>query len=184
MSITLGRPLAAALLLTGLVILAVAAVAVSWAGLASAVDERDAQGELLARSVAASRRLALSPAAEHPTDSFVEADSQTLAAARIDALIRSVADENGGSVLSSRSEAKPDEDGIGGHIEAQAVIEGQNESLQSILIKLEGSDPIILVDALALEPADMPSDAAPADPQAPRLRMTLTLGAYWKAAPH
>ena len=151
---------------------------------AAAGDERDAKGELLTRSVAASRRLALSPAAEHQTDPFVEADSQTLAAARIDALIRSVADDNNGAVLSSRSEAKPDEDGIGGHIEAQAVIEGQNEALQSILLKLEGSDPVILVDALTLEPADVPSDAAPGDPQAPRLRMTLTLGAYWKAAPH
>ena len=184
MSVTLGRPLAAALLLTGMVILAIAAVMVSWAGLASSVDERDAKGELLTRSVAASRRLALSPAGEHQTDPFVEADSQTLAAARIDALIRSVADEDSGAVLSSRSEAKPDEDGIGGHIEAQAVIEGQNEALQSILLKLEGSDPVILVDALTLEPADVPSDAAPGDPQAPRLRMTLTLGAYWKAAHH
>ena len=183
MSITLGRPLAASLLLTGIVILAVAALVVSWAGLASAVDERDAQGELMTRSVAASRRLALSPAAEQ-TDPFVEADSQTLAAARIDALIRSVADDKGGAVLSSRSEAKPDEDGIGGHIEAQAVVEGQNEALQSILVKLEGSDPIILVDALTLEPAEVASDAAPGDPQAPRLRMTLTLGAYWKAALH
>ncbi len=184
MSITLGRPLAASLLLAGIVTLAVVALVVSWAGLASAVDERDVQGELLARSVAASRRMALSPAAEHQTDPFVEADSQTLAAARIDALIRSVADEKSGSVLSSRSEAKPDEDGIGGHIEAQAVIEGQNEALQSILLKLEGSDPVILVDALSLEPADVSSDATPTDPQAPRLRMTLTLGAYWKASPH
>ena len=185
MSITLGRPLAASLLLAGIVILAVAGVVVGWAGLASAVDERDAQGELLTRSVAANRRLASSPAAEQ-TDPFVEADTQTLAAARIDALIRSVADDNSGAVLSSRSEAKPDEDGIGigGHIEAQAVIEGQNEALQSILVKLEGSDPVILVDALTLEPADLASDAAPGDPQAPRLRMTLTLGAYWKAAPH
>ena len=184
MSITLARPLSAALLLTGMVVLAVAALTESWVGVASAVDERDAQGELLARSVAASRRLALSPAAEHQADPFVEADSQTLAAARIDALIRSVANENSGSVLSSRSEAKPDEEGIGGHIEAQAVIEGQNEALQSILLKLEGSDPVILVDALSVEPADVPSDAAPVDPQAPRLRMTLTLGAYWKASTH
>ena len=125
----------------------------------------------------------MSSAAEHQADPFVEADSQTLAAARIDALIRSLANENSGSVLSSRSEAKPDEEGIGGHIEAQAVIEGQNEALQSILLKLKGSDPVILVDALSVEPADVPSDAAPVDPQAPRLRMTLTLGAYWKAAP-
>ena len=181
MSITLGRPLAASLLLAGMVIVAVAAVVVSWAGLSAAVDERDAKGDLLARSVAASRRLAVSPAGERRTDPFVEADSQTLAAARIDALIRSVAVDNNGAVLSSRSEAKPDDDGIGGHIEAQAVIEGQNEALQGILVKLEESDPVILVDALALEPAETSSDAAPGDPQAPRLRMTLTLGAYWKA---
>ena len=183
MSITLGRPLAASLLLVGLVLLAVGGVAASWADLASAVDERDAQGELLARSVAASRRLALSPTAEHRTDPFVEADSQTLAAAQIDALIRSVADDNNGAVLSSRSEAKPDEAGIGGRIEAQAVIEGQNEALQSVLLKLEGGDPVILVDALSLEPAEVPAEGTPVDPQAPRLRMTLTLGAYWKAAP-
>ncbi len=183
MSITLGRPLAASLLLSGMVILAVAAVVISWAGLAAGVDERDAKGDLLARSVAASRRQALSPAAERQTDPFLESDSQTLAAAQLDALIRSVAGDNNGAVLSSRSEAKPDDDGIGGHIEAQAVIEGQNEALQAILIKLEENDPVILVDAMALEPADSPSDTATSDPQAPRLRMTLTLGAYWKAAP-
>ncbi len=184
MSITLGRPLAASLFLAGMVVLAVGGVAASWADVASAIDERDAQGELLARSVAASRRSALSPAAEQRADPFVEADSQTLAAAQVDALIRSVADDNSGAVLSSRSEAKPDEGGIGGRIEAQAVIEGQNEALQSVLLKLEGGDPIILVDALALEAADVPSEGTPADPQAPRLRMTLTLEAFWKTVPH
>ncbi len=184
MSVTLGRPLAASLLLAGLTVFTVAAVAVSWAGLASAVDERDAKGDLLARSVAASRRQALSPVAERQTDPFIESDSQTLAAAQLDALIRSVAGDNSGAVLSSRSEAKPDENGIAGHIESQAIIEGQNEALQAILVKLEESDPVILVDALTMEPADSSSDTAPGDPQAPRLRMTVTLGAYWKAAPH
>ncbi len=181
-SITLGRRLGASLLLGGLLLAALAAVAASWADLSATGDEHDAKAELLQRGVAASRR---APAAAAPVaDPFVRADTATLAAAAVDADLRSLAATAGLSLLSSRADAKPDEPaaaaaGIGTRIEDQAVVEGQNEALQALLAKLEAGSPSVLVDDLAVEPAEV-DQAALGDPQAPRLRMSLTLSAYWR----
>ncbi len=181
MTLTLGRPLAAALLLGSLLTVAVAAVAASWADLASASDERDAMADLLARGVAASKRAALTPADAATADPFVEASSETLGAARVDALVRATAVEAGCAVLSSKAEVKPDESGIAGRIEVQSVVEGKNDALQATLLRLETGAPTLLVDALTIEPVEA-STALPGDLQEPRLRMQLTLAAYWKPA--
>ncbi len=182
-SVTLGRPLGASLLLGGLLLGALAAVAASWADLSATGDEHDAKAELLQRGVTASRRAQAAPAAS-AADPFVRADTATLAAAAVDADLRSLAATTGLSLLSSRADAKPDEPaaadaGIGTRIEDQAVVEGQNEALQALLVKLETGTPTVLVDDLAVEPAEV-DQAALGDPQAPRLRMTLTLSAYWR----
>ena len=183
LSITPGRPLGASLLLGGLMLVALAAVGASWADLSAAGEERDAKAELLQRSVAASRRAQVAPRA--PTaDPFVPADTATLAAAAVDAQLRALASEAGLSLLSSRADAKPDEPGtasagIGTRIEGQAVVEGRNEALRALLVKLETGLPTVLVDDLAIEPAEA-DQAALGDPQAPRLHMSLTLSAYWQ----
>ena len=181
-SVTLGRPLGASLLMGGLACAALAAVAVSWADLSAATDERDAQADLLERSVAASRRAQVAPAAS-VADPFVPADTATLAAATVDSDLRALAAATGLSLLSSRADAKPEEPGasdagIGTRVEDQAVMEGQNEALQALLVKLETGAPAVLIDGLAIEPAEVDGVAA-GDPQAPRLRISLTLSAYW-----
>ncbi|MGI3899961.1 MAG: type II secretion system protein GspM [Janthinobacterium lividum] len=185
-AITLGRPLGASLLLGGLLIVGVAAVWASWADLSAAVAERDAKAELLDHSIAASRRAALQPGATPLSDPFVVAQTATLAAAQVDADLREIANSSGMTLTSSRADAKPDDpgtagepNGLGTRIEDQATVEGQNDALQSFLIRLETGGPIVLVDALAVEPAEV-NQTSLADPQAPRLRITLTISAYWR----
>ncbi len=182
-SITLGRPIGASLLFGGLACAALAAVAVSWVGLSAASEERDAQADLLERSVAASRRAQIAPTLS-AADPFVPADTATLAAAAIDSDLRSLATAAGLTLLSSRADAKPDEPGaadagVGTRVEDQAVIEGRNEALQTLLVRLETGTPTVLVDDLAIEPAEV-DGAVAGDPQAPRLRISLTLSAYWR----
>lgn len=185
LSIELGRPLGASLLLLGLLCGGLGAVWASWADLSAAIDERDAKADLLQRSVAANRRAQLAPASP-VADPFVSAETATLAAAAVDSDLRALASEAGLSLLSSRAEAKPDEPaaadaGIGTRIEEQAVMEGQNEALQALLVKLETGTPAVLVDNLAIEPADV-DPATAGDPQSPRLRLNVTFSAYWRSA--
>jgi hypothetical protein len=182
-SITLGRPLGATLLLGALLLGALAAVGASWADLSAAGEERDAKADLLERGVAASRRAQVAPAARF-ADPFVAADSATLAAAAVDSNLRALAAAAGLSLLSNRADAKPDEPGgadagLGTRIEDQAVVEGPNDALQAFLVRLEGGTPTVLVDGLTIEPAEV-DQAALGDPQSPRLRMSLTLGAFWR----
>ena len=132
-------------------------------------------------SVAASRRAKLDGAGPTAPDPFLVADTATQAAAKLDATMRDLALSSGTSLMSSRAEVKPDEVGLGTRIELQAVIEGQNEALQSVLLKVETGGPTVLVDGLALEPVEVEAGMA-TDPQSPRLRMTLTLSGYWRPA--
>jgi hypothetical protein len=179
-TITLGRPLAATLLLAGLLSATILGVVASSAGLWSATDERDAKAELLAHSVAASRRAKLTNADAPEADPFVVADTETLGAARLDALVRTTAMEAGCALLSSRAEVKPDEGEIAGRIEVQAVIEGQNDALQAALLRLETGAPTVLVDELSIEPAQV-VESVVGSPQAPRLHMSLTASAFWRS---
>ncbi len=185
-SITLGRPLGATLLLAGLLLVGLLAIAATWAEVAAGVEERDTKADLLERSIAASRRAALQPAGA-VADPFVAAATETLAAARVDADLRALALDSGLSLRSSRAEAKPDTPqaeapasaGIGTRIEVQAVVEGPNEALQVLLARLEGGDPVVLVDQLSVEPAEVEPGLV-VDARAPRLRASLTLTAFWR----
>lgn len=175
----LGRPLGATLLLGAAILAGVAGVGVGWADLSAATEERDAKADLLERGLAASRRGGPLGAGAVKPDPFVTAETGTLAAASLDARVRSLALASAVSLMSSRADAKPDEGGLGTRLEVQAVMEGQNEALQAVLLKLETGDPVVLVDALSLEPAEVDRNLA-GDPQAPRLRLTVTLSAFWR----
>ena len=182
LNIALSRPLGASLLLAGVLLLSGLAVATMLANLGAATDELDAKSTFVTRSLA--NRSVGSKAAGKPAedaDLAVVAESGTLAAARVDALVRATVVEAGGTVLSSRAEAKQDEAGKAGtaeRIEVQAVIQGQIEALQAGLYRLESGTPMILVDNLSVHPVEV-SDDPEQRPQAPLLTATLTLSAYW-----
>ena len=172
--VEIGRPIAAMLILLAGLLLGSTLLASTLAGLWSATAERDAKAEFMSRSLAAGRHAGIGPEREPLS---VVAETETLAAARTDDLLRSTARDAGAAVLSSRAEAKPDAPGPHRRIEVEAVVEGKIEALQTLLYRLETGTPMILVDAFAMQPSDT---AAPgADPRAPLLRATMTLSAFW-----
>lgn len=175
---TLGRPLASSLLLAALVAGAGFAAAAAWADLSTALEEREVGADLLSQTAAAGRRAGAPEGAAAEPSLFVEADSDTLAAAKVDAAVRSLAAGAGDTVLSSRAEVKHEDGAPGDRIEVQAVIEGGNDALQALLFQLEAGAPLVLVDAATIHPVE-----AAGDPQAPTLRASLTLSAYWRTGP-
>jgi general secretion pathway protein M len=151
-----------------------------------AIEERDAKSELLAslqKARAAQAGEPLGTEAEHG-DPFIAAASETQAAAEIDSLLRRIVLEANGTVLSSQSEPKQEEDkGPLRKIEASITIEGKIEAIQAVLFSIETGSPFIFVDLLALSPKNMSSglgDAGPASDQTPLLRASLTTSAYWR----
>ena len=180
-AVTLGRPLGATLLFGLLLLVALSAVAVGWADLAAATAERDAKADLLAHAVAVGRRGAGAPEAAAP-DPFVVAETQTLAAAQIEADVRALAVTAGLSLRASRAEVKPPETTAAPEawtrLTVEASLEGQNDALQDFLAKLETGRPVAVVDSLAIEPAE--TEGAATDAQAPRLHASLTLTAFWR----
>ncbi len=174
---TLGRPLASALLLATLLAGAALVVAAEWADLSAAVDERQVGADLLVQATAASRRVATPEGTAAEPSPFVDAESDTLAAAKVDAVVRSTAETAGNTVLSSRAEVKRDEGGPFDRIEVEAVVEGGNDALQALLFQLEAGAPLLIVDAVTIRPVE----AAGSDPQAPQLHATVTVNAYWQA---
>lgn len=178
-SLELGRPLAATLLLGAMVTLAALALAGGWADLSSAEAERDAKADFVSRSVQAVRAEEKTGTRE-PVQLHVVANSETLAAAQVDALVRATVAQAGGSVLSSRADAKHDEEGPEGRIEVQAVIEAPNDALQSLLLKIESGKPMMLIEDASIQPASS-GGADAAENTAPRLHATLTLSAFWQS---
>ena len=172
----IGRPVAAAGILVALLCVAGLSLVMAWADLSSAEEELQAKTDFVSRGVRTVQRGTGPGAAALPARLFVEADSETLAAAQIDALVRSTSQEAGGSVLSSRADAKHDESGIAGRVEIVAEIEAPNDVLQDILFRLETGAPMLLVDDLSIQPA---STVQPAADEAPRLHADVTFSAYW-----
>jgi general secretion pathway protein M len=178
MTLTLGRPLAATLLCCGLLAGAGLLMAAGLVELDSLQGERDAEADFLARSRPMPRlgKAPGQPAAALPLR--ILAGSETLAAASADALVRATVADAGGTVLSSRAEAKHEDGDLPGRIAVEAVVEGRIEAVQAILYRFETGSPLILVEGLDLEPAGSSSD----DPQAPLLHVALTLNAFWTPA--
>lgn len=179
--IKISRAFAASALLLALLFFGALLVAIGSQELSEAQRERDAEAELLA-SLQQARGDENNKAAESEADHenpFVAAASETLAAAELDRLLRDVAAASNGAVLSSRTEAKHDEDSPARRLQAEMIIEGDIEAIQAALFAIETSTPFIFVEALDLHPADEAARER-ASNAAPRLRAALTMEAYWK----
>ncbi len=178
-NIQIERPLAASIVLAGLLVLAGFSVAAALADLSAALAERDVKADFVMQSLRASQiRSGEPPAEEAAANLAIVAESETLAAAELDTLLRSRFADSGSAVTSSQTEAKHEETGPPGHLEARAVAEGTMEAIQKALFGLESGTPLVQVDEISLEPVERlaGTDAAP---QQPTLRATLTLSAYW-----
>lgn len=174
------RPLAATILFGVLLLFAGLVLAALVAGLSSAIAERDAKAEFVARAQRGPHPAQSNPGQGAAQHLALVAESESLAAAELETLIRSKFVSAGGAVMSSRTEAKHDETGPSGRIEVQALVDGSIESLQKALFELETETPVVLVDELSMQPLEA-SGTAGVDPQAPVLHATVTMSGYWLA---
>ena len=172
----IARPVGASVVLGALIAVTALGIAGTWADLSSAEAELQVKAEFVSGNVRAIRTDAASSTPGAPARLFIEADTETLAAAQLDGLVRSTAAEAGGSVLSSRADAKHDEGGIAGRIEVVAEVEAQNDVLQSILLRLETGAPYLGVESLAIQPVQS-NGGAPEE--AVKLRADITVVGYW-----
>lgn len=147
--------------------------------------EREATADLAARLARPlPQRLAetRSAAATGDGNPFVTADTETLAAAEIDRLVRTTAADAKGAVLSSRTSVEPEANAETRRIKVEAVMEGRIEVIQRTLFDLETRVPLVLVDDLVVQPADR-GTGAPDVPAAPLLQANVTLTAFWRGEP-
>jgi len=184
----LDRKTGAALLFAAFIGISLIFVMILDQALNVAVEERDAKLALLTSLQEARVRQGdpnqAAASAVDEGEPFIAAASETQAAAEIDRLLRKIAVESDGAVLSTHAEPKHDEEqGALRKIEASLVMEGRIETIQKALYAIETGSPFIFVDLLALSPVNEASDSnggGGANMATPLLRATLTTSAYWK----
>lgn len=179
--LAISRAIASTALFCALLCLALIFATLSREALNVADQDRAAKAEFLAslQQPRGDRSATRDPSESRPENPFVGAETETLAAAEVDSLLRKIVMESNGAILSSRAEPKHVDAGHIHKIEAEISLEGRIEAIQAALFALETAAPFIFIKALELHPANEASDKAGADP-APVLRATLTASAYWK----
>jgi general secretion pathway protein M len=138
-------------------------------------DGRDRLTRLEARAKARRDARARSGAAA-PETAFLEAATQGLAVARLQAHIQQLADVHHCVLVSSGLEPTRREDGAD-QIRLQATVEANAPSLQAFLYQLESGTPYVFVDALTVQLTGATSQRIAEDPL---LRITFGLRAVWR----
>lgn len=171
--------------------IAVAAVvlllAACGAGLALGLQARsDAGHELAERQEVLARLEARLPsggsarpgaaASVAPPAAFLEAPTEGLAGAQLQAYLSQVALNQRAVVISSGVQATARED-ASETIRVQATLDIPLKSLQAMLYQLESGTPYVFVEGLNIQP---PSSAAQHGAQDPVLRVTLKLRSVWR----
>jgi general secretion pathway protein M len=165
--------------LAALLLVCIAAVGMSLQARSNAVQElddgRDRLTRLEARAKARSDARARSGAAA-PETAFLDAPTQGLAVARLQAHIQQLADVHHCLLVSSGLELTRREDGADA-IRLQATMEASLQSLQAFLYQLESGTPYVFVDALTVQ---LTGAAAQRTAEDPLLRVTFGLRAVWR----
>jgi len=111
-----------------------------------------------------------------PPTAFLDAPTQGIASAKLQAYLAQLADLQHAGLMSSGGEAaKRDE--APDTIRLQATLDMNLEALRGLLYQLESGTPYVFVDALTVQPASATAGHAIEDPQ---LRATLSLRAFWR----
>jgi|SRR4051812_38880313 len=141
-----------------------------------ALHELSERRDLLARLEARLRSGAGRPAALAPTAAFIEAPTQGLASAALQAHLAQLADaQHAGLVLSGEEAAKRED--APDAIRLQATLDMSLKALRALLYRLESGTPYVFVDALTVQPASVAAGRASEDPL---LRATLSYRAFWR----
>jgi general secretion pathway protein M len=143
----------------------------------------DAAQEFAERSEALSRLEAKSrtktngsaPVAAPPA-AFLDAPTQGLATAQLQAYLAELAGaQQAGLISSGQEQAKSDDPPD--TIRLQATLDVSLTALQAMLYQIESGTPYVLVDALTVQPTGAAGGRPVEDPL---LRATLTLRAFWR----
>jgi hypothetical protein len=111
-----------------------------------------------------------------PPAAFLDAPTQGIASAKLQAYLAQLSELQHAGLMSSGGEAaKRDE--APDTIRLQATLEMNLKALQAMLYQLESGTPYVFVDALTVQPASATAGHVIEDPL---LRATLSLRAFWR----
>jgi general secretion pathway protein M len=160
-----------------LLLVCACAVELSFQARSDAVQEFTERSETISRLEATSRRKTPGSASvAAPAAAFLDAPTQGLASAQLQAYLAQVAGaEQAGLISSGLDSAKRDDPSD--TIRLQATLDVSLSALQSMLYQLESGSPYVLVEALTVQPAGA---AAGRPAEDPLLRATLSLRAFWR----
>jgi len=159
-----------------LVLICIATIGVLFEARAVALRELTERRDGLERLEARVRQNAGRPIAAAPPAAFIEAPTQGLASAALQAHLAQLAEaQHAGLVLSGEETAKRED--APDTIRLQATLDMNMKALRALLYQLESGTPYVFVDALAVQPASVAAGRAAEDPL---LRATLSLRAVWR----
>jgi general secretion pathway protein M len=111
-----------------------------------------------------------------PPTAFLDAPTQGIASAQLQAYLARLADLQHAGLMSSGAEAaKRDE--APDTIRLQATLDMNLKALRAVLYQLESGTPYVFVDALTVQPSGATAGRAVEDPL---LRTTMSLHAFWR----
>jgi general secretion pathway protein M len=153
----------------------VLAVELSVHARSDAAHELAERREALSRLEARTKTAGSAPVAAPPA-AFLDAPTQGLAGAQLQAYLAQVAGAQQAGLVSSGLDAPKREDPPD-TIRLQATVDVGLQALQEMLYQLESGTPYVIVDALTMQPAGAASGRPPEDPL---LRATFSLRAFWR----
>lgn len=141
-----------------------------------AVREAYERREMLTRLEAKLQTISKRPTAAAPGAAFLDAATQGLASAQLQAYLAQLASDQNASLVSSGGEAAKRDDAPD-TIRLQATLDMNVKGLRAVLYQLESGTPYVFVDALTIQSAGATAGRAVEDPL---LRTTLSLRAFWR----
>ena len=159
-----------------LVLICITTIGVLFETRAVALRELTERRDGLERLEARVRQNAGRPIAAAPPAAFIEAPTQGLASAALQAYLAQLAEtQHAGLVLSGEEAAKRED--APDTIRLQATLDMNMKALRALLYQLESGTPYVFVDALTVLPASVAAGRAAEDPL---LRVALSYRALWR----
>jgi len=166
--------------LAGLILVCTMLMALSFQMRSGAAQELAERHELVSRLEArakARREARARSGATAPATAFLDAPTQGLAVAQLQAHLAQMADAHHSVLVSSGIEPLKHED-LPDSIRLQATLEMSLQAVQAFLYELESGTPYVFVDQLAVQLAS--TAASQRATEDPLLRITLGLRAIWR----
>ena len=159
-----------------LILTCVCATAISFQMRSNAGQELAERQELLSALERRMRAAKDRPIGTAPPTAFLDAPTQGIASAQLQAYLAQLADLQHAGLMSSGAEAaKRDESPD--TIRLQATLDMNLKALRAILYQLESGTPYVFVDALTVQPTGATAGRIIEDPL---LRATVSLRAFWR----